>query len=184
MKYFNNMQAFLSEEFRINIFVETNIFLISTGQCFSLKYLSRFSPNSEYYTDTTSEILWLSLGFLNFPKAKAPVSIPFSGTERPMENCNCLTSTGVSQQRLKHKHLSLGSPNPYTLQLRSRREHETFPRCPHLALLMGTGEKLHVVGIMLWNPWPFLGNWTYVAQAEGGQLVWASCILISLPEHS
>lgn len=80
MKYFNNMQAFLSEEFHINIFVETNIFPISTGQYFSLKYLSSLSPNSDFSTDTTPEI-WLSSGFLNFPKKKASVSIPFSRTE-------------------------------------------------------------------------------------------------------
>lgn len=55
VEHFNNMQAFLSEEFYINIFVETNIFLISTGHCFSWKYLSKFLPNSDYCTDPNSQ---------------------------------------------------------------------------------------------------------------------------------
>lgn len=44
VEHFSNVQAFLSEVFYINVFVETNIFLISLVQCFSLKYLSAFLP--------------------------------------------------------------------------------------------------------------------------------------------
>lgn len=84
-----------------------------------------------------------------------------------MENCNCLTFTGVLQQGPKYKPLFSGSPNPYTSQFGSRREHQTFP---HLALVMGTGKKLHAIGIMLWNPWPFLGSWTHIVQKEGNQM--------------
>lgn len=35
---------------------------------------------------------------------------------------------------------------------------------------MGTGKKLHIIGIMLWNPWPFSGSWTYIVQKKGNQI--------------
>lgn len=147
MKHSNRMHAYLSEEFYISVFVETNIFLISAGQCFSLKYLSRFFIIQTIAQTPTPRKP--SLGFSNPPETKLWFSVQFSEIERPMKSCNCLTLTGLLQQVPDTTVSSQVIQNPTLYFLGSRREPETFPQCPHLALVMSTGKKLHAIGIIL-----------------------------------